>query len=91
MDTGGLPVGPVTGESVGGDPVGGDPVGPVPTIKMHTLSYFCFLVVQKDPIELMRYLYTRIITHIILIFLVRIYNYIHMCVLICGCSGCSSR
>lgn len=59
--------------------------------KIHTLSYFCFLVVQKDPIELMRYLYTRIITHIILIFLVRIYNYIHMCVLICGCSGCSSR
>lgn len=33
MDTGGLPVGPVAGESVGGDPVGGDPVGPVPTKK----------------------------------------------------------
>lgn len=56
--------------------------------KIHTLSYLCFLVVQKDPIDSKIYLYIRI-THIILIFLVRIY--IHMCVLICGRSGCSSR
>lgn len=45
MDTGGLPVGPVTGESVGGDPVGGDPVGPVPTkkyIRYHIfVSWWC--------------------------------------------------
>lgn len=86
VDAGGFPVDPV-GE--GGDPVGGegDPVGPVPT-KKYMLSYLCFLVVQKDPIDSKIYLYIRI-THIILIFLVRIY--IHMCVLICGRSGCSSR
>lgn len=80
------------GRGIGGRRSGGrGSGGSCSNKKIHTLSYFCFLVVQKDPIELIRYLYTRIITHIILIFLVRIYNYIHMCVLICGCSGCSSR
>lgn len=39
MDTGGLPVGPVTGESVGGDPVGGDPVGPVPTKNAYAIIF----------------------------------------------------
>lgn len=48
MDTGGLPVGPVAGESVGGDPVGGDPVGPVPT-KKYIRYHILFLGGAKRP------------------------------------------
>lgn len=39
VDAGGLPVGPVTGESVGGGPVGGDPVGPVPTKNAYAIIF----------------------------------------------------